>query len=229
MPLAHAGRRRRILRRERLPQTGARPLPDAANDGQPLSVAMVAGRRTQLGQLLRQHDCQTANPGQFSPAPRRAGVFFPGTIVSGRLGALEENARRAAGGTVAGLRAMPGTVGPGFGFCRTSGQSFFTLRFRMPALRYRRPRDKGRCYGVCISQQRGQRGCQGSAGCDGTMNQGPMKNKWLLVVDLASFKAYRVETSRFTRSPRLELIEAFDNAEAHSRLGDKVSDLSGRF
>ena len=56
-----------------------------------------------------------------------------------------------------------------------------------------------------------------------------MKNKWLLVVDLASFKAYRVETSRFTRSPRLELMETFDNAEAHSRLVDKVSDLSGRF
>jgi hypothetical protein len=56
-----------------------------------------------------------------------------------------------------------------------------------------------------------------------------MKNKWLLVADLASFKAYRVETSRFNRSPRLELMEAFDNAEAHGRLVDKVSDLSGRF
>lgn len=56
-----------------------------------------------------------------------------------------------------------------------------------------------------------------------------MKNKWLLVADLASFKAYRVETSRFTRRPRLELMEAFDNAEAHSRLVDKVSDQSGRF
>ena len=56
-----------------------------------------------------------------------------------------------------------------------------------------------------------------------------MKNKWLLVADLASFKAYRVETSRFTRNPRLELVEAFDDADAHSRLGDKVSDLSGRF
>src|ERR1700704_5013985 len=56
-----------------------------------------------------------------------------------------------------------------------------------------------------------------------------MKSKWLLVTDLGSFKAYRVETSRFTRSPRLELMEAFDNADAHDRLGEKVSDLAGRF
>jgi len=56
-----------------------------------------------------------------------------------------------------------------------------------------------------------------------------MKNKWLLVAELGSFKAYRVETSRFTRHPHLELMEAFDNADAHDRLGDKVSDLAGRF
>ena len=56
-----------------------------------------------------------------------------------------------------------------------------------------------------------------------------MKNKWLLVADLASFKAYRIETSRFSSNPRLELMEAFDNAEAHDRLVDKVSDLAGRF
>ena len=56
-----------------------------------------------------------------------------------------------------------------------------------------------------------------------------MKNKWLLVADLASFKAYRVETAHFIRSPRLELMETFNNADAHSRLVDKVSDLSGRF
>jgi hypothetical protein len=56
-----------------------------------------------------------------------------------------------------------------------------------------------------------------------------MKNKWLLVADLGSFKAYRVEASRFTRHPRLELMEAFDNADAHERLVDKVSDLAGRF
>jgi hypothetical protein len=32
-----------------------------------------------------------------------------------------------------------------------------------------------------------------------------------------------------SRTPRLELLEQFDNPEAHGRLGDKVSDLSGRF
>lgn len=56
-----------------------------------------------------------------------------------------------------------------------------------------------------------------------------MKNKWLLVAEIGSFKAYRVETSRFTRNPHLELMEAFDNAAAHDRLVDKVSDLAGRF
>ncbi|MCW5551076.1 MAG: host attachment protein [Verrucomicrobiae bacterium] len=56
-----------------------------------------------------------------------------------------------------------------------------------------------------------------------------MKNKWLLVADLGSFKAYRVEASRFTRGPRLELIEAFDNTDAHDRLTDQVTDLAGRF
>lgn len=56
-----------------------------------------------------------------------------------------------------------------------------------------------------------------------------MKNKWLLVADLGSFKAYRVDASRFARGPRLELMEAFENADAHDRLGDKVSDLAGRF
>lgn len=56
-----------------------------------------------------------------------------------------------------------------------------------------------------------------------------MKNKWLLVAGLGSFKAYRVDASRFMRGPRLELMEAFDNADAHDRLTDKVTDLAGRF
>jgi hypothetical protein len=56
-----------------------------------------------------------------------------------------------------------------------------------------------------------------------------MKNKWLLVADLGSFKAYRVEASGFNRGPRLELMEAYENAAVHDRLVNKVSDLAGRF
>jgi hypothetical protein len=56
-----------------------------------------------------------------------------------------------------------------------------------------------------------------------------MKDKWLVVTDLCSLKAYRLDTSSFTRSPRLEPAFDFENAEAHGRLLDKVSDQAGRF
>ena len=56
-----------------------------------------------------------------------------------------------------------------------------------------------------------------------------MKNTLVVVTDLACFKAFKLENHHFNRNPRLELVESFDNAEAHGRLGDRVSDLSGRF
>ncbi len=56
-----------------------------------------------------------------------------------------------------------------------------------------------------------------------------MKNTLVVVTDLACFKAFKLENHHFNRTPRLELVESFDNAEAHGRLGDRVSDLSGRF
>jgi hypothetical protein len=56
-----------------------------------------------------------------------------------------------------------------------------------------------------------------------------MKNTLIVVVDLGCFKAFKFESPQPQRAPRLELVEQFDNAEAHGRLGDKVSDLSGRF
>jgi len=55
-----------------------------------------------------------------------------------------------------------------------------------------------------------------------------MKNTLVLVVDLGCLKAFRVENG-VARTPRLELIEQFDNPEAHNRLGERVTDLSGRF
>ncbi len=56
-----------------------------------------------------------------------------------------------------------------------------------------------------------------------------MKNKIVVVTDLGSFKAYKVDPHDFGRSPRLELLEAVELADAHEKLTDKVSDLAGRF
>jgi hypothetical protein len=56
-----------------------------------------------------------------------------------------------------------------------------------------------------------------------------MKNTLLVVADLGGYKAFKLENNQLTRAPRLELLEQFDNANAHERLVDRVSDLSGRF
>ena len=52
----------------------------------------------------------------------------------------------------------------------------------------------------------------------------------VVVAELGGFKAYRVENNNhLAREPRLEILEQYENAEAHGHLVDKVSDLSGRF
>jgi hypothetical protein len=57
-----------------------------------------------------------------------------------------------------------------------------------------------------------------------------MKNTLVVVAELGGFKAYRVENNNhLAREPRLEILEQYENAEAHGHLVDKVSDLSGRF
>ncbi len=56
-----------------------------------------------------------------------------------------------------------------------------------------------------------------------------MKNTLLVVAELGGFKAYKLENHDVERTPRLELLEQFDNVAAHGRLVDRVSDLSGRF
>jgi hypothetical protein len=64
-----------------------------------------------------------------------------------------------------------------------------------------------------------------------------MKNTLLVVADLGGFKAFRLHNEEervlgnggLKRPPRLEFVEEFQNADAHERLVDKVSDLSGRF
>ena len=56
-----------------------------------------------------------------------------------------------------------------------------------------------------------------------------MKNTMVVVADLGCLKAYRLENDEANRTPRLQLLEHYHSAEAHSKLVDKVTDSSGRF
>ena len=52
----------------------------------------------------------------------------------------------------------------------------------------------------------------------------------VVVAELGGLKAFKVENNNhLAREPRLEMLEQYENAEAHGHLVDKVSDLSGRF
>jgi protein required for attachment to host cells len=50
----------------------------------------------------------------------------------------------------------------------------------------------------------------------------------IIVTDRGSLKAYKVNETP-TRGPSLQLVQAFDVTDAHGRMGDKVTDLAGRF
>jgi hypothetical protein len=56
-----------------------------------------------------------------------------------------------------------------------------------------------------------------------------MKKTLVVVIGLGCFKAFRLENHHPNQAPHLELVEEFNNADAHGKLGDKVTDLSGRF
>ena len=56
-----------------------------------------------------------------------------------------------------------------------------------------------------------------------------MKKTLVVVADLGCFKAYRLENDHVDRSPRLEPVQEFNNADAHEKLVDKVTDSGGRF
>jgi hypothetical protein len=56
-----------------------------------------------------------------------------------------------------------------------------------------------------------------------------MNDTLLVVADLGGFKAFKLENNHLHRAPRLEFLEQFAMTEAHGRLVDRVSDLSGRF
>jgi hypothetical protein len=56
-----------------------------------------------------------------------------------------------------------------------------------------------------------------------------MKNTLVLVTDFGGFKAYRLENDQPDSSPRLELLEEYTDTQAHRKMVEQVSDLSGRF
>jgi len=56
-----------------------------------------------------------------------------------------------------------------------------------------------------------------------------MKNTLVVVTDLGCFKAFKLENEVPYRTARLELLEEFNNEQAHERLVEMVTDLSGRF
>ena len=53
-------------------------------------------------------------------------------------------------------------------------------------------------------------------------------NTLIIVVDLGHFKVYRV-SKKILESPRIDNLKSYDNIEAHTRLGEKLSDDAGRF
>jgi hypothetical protein len=53
-------------------------------------------------------------------------------------------------------------------------------------------------------------------------------NKLIIVVDLGHFKVYRV-SKNILESPRIDILRSYDNLEAHTRLGEKLSDDAGSF
>ncbi|MBI5098614.1 MAG: host attachment protein [Nitrospirae bacterium] len=50
----------------------------------------------------------------------------------------------------------------------------------------------------------------------------------IITVDLGHFKAYRV-TMDPVASPKIDLFVSYDSIEGHGKLGEKLSDISGRF
>jgi len=52
-----------------------------------------------------------------------------------------------------------------------------------------------------------------------------MKKTLVVVTDLGCLKAFRLENHHPNHAPHLELVEEVNNADAHDKLVDKVTDL----
>ena len=53
-------------------------------------------------------------------------------------------------------------------------------------------------------------------------------NTLIIVVDLGHFKVYRI-SKNILESPKITNVKDYDNIEAHTRFGEKLSDDAGRF
>jgi len=56
-----------------------------------------------------------------------------------------------------------------------------------------------------------------------------MRNKWVVLADLGSLKAYKVDESGLNSHPRLELLESYENPEVHQKLSETLTDQAGQF
>lgn len=56
-----------------------------------------------------------------------------------------------------------------------------------------------------------------------------MKNKLVVVTDLGSLKAYKLDRNDFGKTQRLELLEDITWPDAHEKLTDMLSDSAGRY
>ena len=56
-----------------------------------------------------------------------------------------------------------------------------------------------------------------------------MQHKWVVLADLGSMKAYKVDDNKLNSHPRLELLDSFENPEVHTKLSQTLSDQAGRF
>jgi hypothetical protein len=54
-------------------------------------------------------------------------------------------------------------------------------------------------------------------------------NKLVVLTDLGTFKAYRLESDRVSSTPRLQPVDSFENQKADDRIGRQVTDDAGRF
>jgi hypothetical protein len=54
-------------------------------------------------------------------------------------------------------------------------------------------------------------------------------NKLVVLTDLGTFKAYRLQDDRVSSTPRLRPVDAFENSAADDRIGRRLSDDNGQF
>jgi hypothetical protein len=56
-----------------------------------------------------------------------------------------------------------------------------------------------------------------------------MKQTLVIVTDLGTFKAFRVDDDGFSSNPRLEPLDAFETVAVNQKLSEQLSDQAGQF